>query len=294
MAIVFVREVAGREGVFDSTPVRDFRRVFLVLVDDLSTHPDQVKDAIGIPTLNEVHPRDSGSKVQRIIPRQMDDHPELWEVSVEYSSRSSQGSQTNPDPLLRPASFDWSTSRRTVPVTKTKKSCGDSNEFTSQAITNSAGEPFDPPPVIPDSSLVLRITRNEPLFDPEVRQFLNCTNMEVFQGFDGCTVLFSDVAATRVFEGDIEFDRVTYTFEINDSDWELELLDQGYYELVSGELKPARDGTEGTLPSKPVLLDGAGRKLASGEDPEFLAFGVFEAKDFGEMSLPDYRSYGDG
>lgn len=291
MAIIWVREIRGREGLFDASPVRDYRRIFQVLTDTPLTHADQVRDAAGMPLIGDAHPRDSGSVVQRIIPRQVDEKPELWDVIVEYSSRSSQGGISDSNPLDRPPRFDWSTRRRTIPVVKTRFGCNDSQSFVSQAIANSAGEPFDPPPLINESNMVLRITRNEAFFDPDgIESLLNCTNLEEFQGFEACSWLFTDVTSTRSFEGDNVFDTVTYTFERDIGGWQLELLDQGYYEKASGKLKPARDETENALPSKPVLLDGNGVKLALGSNPVFLDFNVYEAKSFAPLNLPNYST----
>ena len=66
--------------------------------------------------------------------------------------------------------------------------------------------------------------------------------------------------------------------------WDEQLLDRGWKVLVSGELVNATDDAGKAL-SEPVLMDGAGMKLTTGDDPVSLPYRLKREVSFASIPV---------
>src|SRR4029077_1319434 len=196
MAVTSVAEVwAGRSGNRDIKNVRNYRRTFLVLTDNMLDGPFEVGSIAGnplpgparIPLLFEYYKDtrgvvDLGTLCQKLTPRQAEE-PFAWYVDADYSSKidnpeQAQKGQTDDNPLNRPAIVKWSMSKYQKPVDAAFDANGE-----DVPIVNSANEHFDPAPEIDDSRIILTVDRNEPPIDPSVMiAYQDATNADDFFG----------------------------------------------------------------------------------------------------------------
>ena len=285
----------GRNGDIDNKGTRTYTRVFRVVTDSNLDGPREVRQATGIPRVNDPYivstEQDLGATVTSVKPSQQSEHPRVWLVSVEYSTDTGTSSQqeAEEDPLDRPAVIEWTFARFQIPA-----------EFDTDggAILNSAKERFDPPPMIDDSRPVLRITKNQSSFDPALAvSFQDAVNSDAFFGGNPGQVKVMAISSRNAFDAGTQFFEVQYEFMMRREGWALRVLDQGFKELIGGEQihmsEPIMDAAptpnpKGTVKiTSPALLDGSGRKLdPPTATPHFLDYDVYQTKTFATLNLP--------
>jgi hypothetical protein len=289
MAILSVTEMLGaRSGGIDAQWNRTYRRSWRIVTDGpLAIGPLGARSAIPV-TFGQVYSLkdNTGAVVEydnwslalacnaQIDPDCNDDCS--WVVTVEYGPYDPTEFPENP--LNHPVKVSWNGNRfeRVVFI--------DAN---GNPVLNSAGDYFDPPLMADDSRPMLRIVRNEQLYNPTYANLWKDTvNLDVFWGFDAGTVKLAFP------NGDLEFspvcgfyDVVTYEFEVNANGWVKQILDQGMRQIVSGKKVKILDDA-GAAVDSPALLNGAGKKLATGGAPVFLPFTVYQTADFSALNLP--------
>ncbi len=297
MAIYSVLEQRGRSGTIGADWKREYTRRFLVITTDKMDDVTVVRTAVDpsgypfIPTLGSIYTnaslspstlrRDFGSYVVSIECTETDpqvvqtngyDAPpntgSYWEVTVKYGPYDPQAFDSqNPLDSTEKPKVSWGLSRFTKPFDQ---------DTDGNAVLNSAGDYFDPPIELDDSRLVLRITRNEESYDPDLtNQYKDATNSDEFWDFPPDQVKLMDRSAELQSSGDCpindgEYWAVSYDFEIRPEGWTKQILDQGCKVLDdSGKLVNATDN-DGQPVNSPILLDGNGKKLPEGADPVFL------------------------
>jgi hypothetical protein len=303
MGVISVYETFdGRSSSLNDQRERNYTRTFNVICDTRLTDSAVVRIAPGIPRLWSpyITPTggiDRGSWCRNVEVRQDAACPELWRATVSYSSQL-----TRPDlnllenPLLRPLEIEWSGTDVMIPM---------EYDADGEAILNSAGELFDPPPETEDSRIVLKITRNLAVWDALDRlKYRKTVNTQRWFGFAAGQVLCNDMRGSRGFENglyywkeSVEFHIRTPRFEVLNEEtneyeleapadvWKLRILDRGLYERVGGKLQIALDRL-GRPVSQPVIFNGAGRKLTAG-DPTYLQFQRYRRRDF-NLLIPGY------
>ena len=279
----------GNEGV-----QRRYTRVFDVELDVWSgSNAQDIIDAQlaeGIPRLGDPFTTgrhtDLGSRCHSVVPSSTAE-PRFFVVTAQYSSSpgdfgepekevgnaanepgqndnaakdpNNPQAQENDDPLSRPAEISWSQGSYSEVVTKATL-VGGAGDTENHPITNSAGEPFDPPLEVEKSFLILTITRNQANFNQSAaNSYTNAYNSDTFFGFAAGTVKCKGISAVSVFEKNRHFWKATYVFEIRDA-WDYEILDAGYWEVVGGNRVEIKFPNGRPL-SAPWPLDGAGAKL---------------------------------
>lgn len=300
MAIILCKEKGGaRRGDIDDKGVRRYTRVWVVFTDDRLVGAGVVRQAAGIPRVFDPYVTDTeldlGARVKSVEAQEDGEYPLRWEVTVEYSSATGDEEQGQENPLDKPAAIRWSTAKEKKAVSTSVDTIGPGPDFLievgGEPITNSASQPFDPPPEVDDTRLVLTITKNQGFFSPNtIEEFTadgGAINRYSFWGFDPGTVHIEDLDAEEVWENGFFFYKVTYVFHIKRSGWKLTLLDCGFCQLSLDLLnwEVIRDDRDGSPISQPALLS-AGRKLAADGDPVFMKFGVMPIKDFTVLALP--------
>jgi len=262
---------------------KDDARVFDVLFSQGETAAERrvlAKTAVDpfsgekIPQYWEQHPADPWLFVTSITSSQ-GTGPFHYKVAVNYVSVG--------NPLEQPMEIEWLHNITNELVDR---------EATGKAITNSANESFDPPITKEVYDLVLRLKRNEELFNPiNAVKYTGAINNDNFvcpadysgttvqypPGVVKCTLLkgIPKRAATLYYHevhyefqfrlGEIE-ETEPGTWEVLGLGWKKRILDQGFRTLKkedgewTGEYEPILDA-EGNPVREPQLLDGKGEQL---------------------------------
>jgi hypothetical protein len=159
----------------------------------------------------------------------------------------------------------------------------DPNRAVRVAIMNSAWMPFDPPPMVEVSRLVLSVTKNMPVATVEYLLLLkNAVNATPWKGAPARCARIKDVThdGGKQTNG-IKFVTTKWEIAIDADTFDLRVLDAGFYERVTytdedtqeqvTEIVRIKDANDDGA-TVPFLLDGNGRKLAHGAPPVFLRF----------------------
>jgi hypothetical protein len=284
--------LGARTGGIDSLWHRTYKRQFRVVTDNKWTGALAVRSAIPVALGNAYLLKDdTGTAIEHDdwafctkIEAAVESEDDLsWRVTVEYGYYDATifGEQ----PLEHPIKISWGLTRFDTPL----EQATDPNTGDIIAVVNSAGDYFDPPPTKDDSRWKLSIVRNEQTYDPSYADtYRDAVNNAVWFGglFDVGTAKCCGILGTLQYNPTCGYYyEVTYEFEINYNTWKKKILDQGLYTLDSSNVySPALDD-KGAPVTQPVLLDGAGAKLAEGAAPVYLEFEVYSMVDFGPLGL---------
>lgn len=270
---------------------KTYTRVFKVRFDSAAT-PESAATASGIPVINDDHNENANAKCIKIDPQKVDESRIDYVVQVDYETRTFTLPPSHPDPLDDPPTVNWGHWTEQKVVDK------DNNGV---AITNSAGDVYDPPPAKDRHKMQVTIIRNEATYDPEIADnFLDSVNDddEPIGGWtistrNGKMIGFSAVDAER--DG-TAYKIVTYIIQVDGDTWDLELLDQGLrqYDTATGSGSGSSSGNklirmkddEGEDITTPRNLDGNGIALATDSTPVFNAYRWRDEKDWSTLNLP--------
>lgn len=161
-----------------------------------------------------------------------------------------------------PIEIEWNTVEVQSPAEKDK----DGN-----AVVNSAGDPFDPPAMKDESRWQITVRTSVSSVPSYVLNYRNRVNNASVtldgQTFAARTLLVRRIAIGKEYIRNSGTARdITIVFEHDESTWDLVQVDRGYRILdpsdVTKRILALND--DKTLPSSPILLDGAGAVL---DDP---------------------------
>lgn len=235
----------------------------------------------------------------------------LWDVWVDYDSeyeRRDNPFTEPPDIEYDSELFDEPMPGRAAPQYDISSQSGNSGadpliEVNARgwqaALSNSAGEVFDPPVTRKSVTPLVRYTRNEPNFTAQYKLFFeNTVNNAVWSGLQARQAWLRSIRAqshvqksTNVVTPDIFYFRVEYTFALKGETWDIQKLDNGSYYLdyvgLTGYKKAFRD-TNGN-PYFGLLdhsdPDEPGKKLADGEDPQYIIFPGYRETTFDLLGI---------
>jgi hypothetical protein len=213
-----------------------------------------------------------------------------WVVTVQYGPYDPTEFPENP--LNHPIKVSWGGNKFEKAVEETAP---DENGETTP-ILNSAGCYFDPPITIDDTRPTCHVVRNEQTYNPVYAlNYKDVVNSDDWNGFPPGTVKLALPTAELEFSAVCGYYFiVNYEFEINPEGWDLQILDQGTMELVdvpADDEGPDEQGVanikdkNGDNVSQPVLLDGNGNQLPSGDDPVYLTFKGYGQIAFASLNL---------
>ncbi len=206
------------------------------------------------------------------------------------------GQQPQANPTLRPPVYNWGSQeyqealRHDAVIRPGGKML---------PVANSAFELFDPVPMRTLSVRTLTIERNTLTYDPLVSwNYENKVNSEPvtirdpngpLYVFPALTALCKSWTGTDDYESGIPFTKETIVIHFRADGWLLNILDAGLNERrPDGKLTPIRDQVTASNATKPVPLDGQGRKLViEGANTKFvfLGFNQYEQLSFAPMNL---------
>ncbi len=256
MAVVSVRPIAGgRRGGIDEEITRRYYRAFVVITNDVNDGPLIVRLATlqGMPFLGQPYAygndADPFALCIDVQIHQVEGSPYVWGVTAEYSTKRRVPAFVE-NPLLRPPEIEWNKTTIQRPLTRDQY---------GNAIVSSANDPYDPAPERPESCLTLRFARNEAAFDRVFASFYYDTvNLDDFLGFGPRQARCESITASRQFENNIIFYKVTYEFHFRLRTWDMPLLDQGFRDYLGRQFF---DTVTSAPLSYATLLDGRGRRL---------------------------------
>jgi hypothetical protein len=160
-----------------------------------------------------------------------------------------------------PVEIEWGTEEFQVPAITDK----DGNK-----ILNTAGDPFDPPAFIDDSRIAITIRTTVSSVPSYVLNYRNRVNSSSFT-IDGQSIAARRALVRRILIGK-EYLRntgtardVSITMHLAETTWDVVLLDRGFRKLDPSDVtkRVLITNDDSTLPSAPVLLDGAGDVLSN-------------------------------
>jgi hypothetical protein len=266
----------------DKSGGRSYRRTYDVHSDDPNETMVAVRQAL--PLAWEADPVDGAAVVVTRTAEQDPKARKLWrgEVIWEWAPEEDE----DEDPLERDPKIRWTANRVLVPAIKDRD--GD-------AIVNSAGDFFDPPPERPRTRWIANIQFNATVIPTNLRQYADAVNNAAIT-IDGepvaaerAQVVGLDISEIQYWgEDQTAYRSITLAVEVRDDDdesFDLELIDQGYRITgYGGELEDILIPDEqGTLnrPSAPVLLNGSGGKLTnpSPSTAVFLTYDISNLRD---------------
>jgi len=269
MPVISIKEKAKGREAGRSENTNTYSRVFLVETDAVSDGPQVAREASGIPRMFDVHPADNRAFVNDISVRETENR-KLFEVFVSYQTFPGRHFQRRENPLREDPEIDWSFVNESEIVTQ---------DTAGKAITNSAGDVFDPPLEQTRSFLQFGMVRNERDFDPaEAVSFINSVNSveTTIGGFIAAarTAKMVEMSGKSVATPGRDYWVVSYKVIFDEDTFDREVLDAGFNALnAAGKKVKIHNEGDGTDATQPVKLDGAGKVLAAA------APGVLEVQD---------------
>lgn len=298
------------QGTQDSSRTYRFTRKFLVETNSVNDGPKVVLSHEYIPKIGDIYDvgydrLDEAKCISRSAT--CSESPFIWLVDCEFSSNPNEADVGTADsPLTAPVQISYDKSKFTKVVDKARFIPFDEDGnlksyeegLDNQAVSNSAGDAFDPQPEIDDSRPIIVMVKNFPTFAPSILlDYRDVINSDEFFGCPPRTVKLSGINVTKEF-GPFEYFRATFEFELDPNEWCLRILDQGLRQLADGDKKrrvAIKEDTEsgeetGDPVTSPVLLDGKGRKarstVASGIiTPKFRVYYPYKQKPFSALGL---------
>ena len=267
MALTFLGEDPGSRSVTHSLGEITARRV---LQWESSSQSDDEFDVLAdanCPNVGSAHPRYSSLWLQSRTVNNVNPW-KGWQVELSYSSKVELSETPTSDPIR----ISWGTEQFQRPLVFDKN--GD-------AVVNSAGDPFDPPPMIDDSRRTVTIRVNVASVPSYISSYQDTVNSDQFV-IDGFTVNIGQakIQSITVSEPQVRnettYREITITMHIQKDGWKIEPLDAGFREIDGAGRKNIVNSIDGEEPTSPVPLNGSGVVLAA-PTPSTAVFLEFDA-----------------
>jgi hypothetical protein len=257
--------------------VRTYSRRWKVSTSLITENEYHVGSASGLPLIGDTHPSDALAWCVS-LDVQCPNPWKGWTVTAEYSSEF----QLSVTPTSDPAIITWGTEQFQKPAEY-------DNDF--NAITNSAGDGFDPPYMMDDSRRVATIQKNVAVSPSWLLDYQDAVNSDAFNIGD-VAILAGQAKMQAVSIGPAErrnntlFYPLSFTISIQRDKWKLEPLDMGF-RYKDGNDRKVIVNDDGTIPTAPVLLNGAGGVLMnpSSASAVFLSYNIYKTRAFSSLPL---------
>lgn len=290
---IYRRELPGREiniGKYDDWTRR---RSWLVFTDTRAYDEGQLLlDGISGGTFPtpylSTHPDDARFLCKRLAGKQDTRSPLHWRVTADYDTKPWDNDDEE-NPLDRRTKVSWSTVKYQKAIEKDRD---------GEAILNSAGDYFDPPPLKDVSRWTATITKNLDAIPTAIFDYPDAIN-DADWTLQGITIpqhtakIIGIQISDLQKEGDVEFYTFTYTVEFDSvHQWKGKYLNQGYYYLTDPAVSPRnrkRCRVDGRDSASPQLLDGDGQQIAdpSPSNATFEEYDVETELNFSVLPTPD-------
>lgn len=238
-------------------------QVWRAETDSASDDATVVAAHASCPLLGTAHPNYAYARLKSRSFNNESFSKKIWLVTLTYSTGIY---ETNSNPLNTAARITWRSEQYQRAAVFDKDGV---------AITNSAGDPYDPAPERDDSRWQATVVKNMPMVPTWLLTYQDAINNAPFI-IDGLTVQARKAKVQSVEIGDWQYSsstayrQLTLGIAIAKDGFQLDLVDQGFNKLVSGSggytreaiLIDDEDGNK-VQPTTPVLLDGAGGVVAN-------------------------------
>ena len=291
MAVTDVILRPSREGSSKETGLRTYSRKYIVICNTPNEPEPSVGSAFGLPGVNSPHPSDPTCRCAELKLSQREEERYFWDVEATYTNEpktpAAQSQTSNPtptNPLTEPAKVKIKSKHYEEPLVKDKD---------DEAVLNSAGDYFDPPPMKDSSRWTISITKNVASVPSGFLDYIDTVN-------DGSiTIAGIPLAARQAKISDINVDpmsangtkylQVQYDIDLKKGPGFVHnILDQGLYHNQLGKHIPCTL-EDGTIATTPQGLDGTGQQAMMPVTPVsavFLDFYAYEEMDFSALDLP--------
>jgi hypothetical protein len=280
--MAIVKPILGVQHTLDKAGKREYTRDYVVTMATANADPSSVRLATGVPRIGQSWTMggvtDAGALCTEVEPQQSDDSPSVWTVTCRWSSDHGD-LEEEPNPLLRPPTISWSSTREERVEFKDRQG----NKY-----RNTVGDPFDPPPSTQDVHPLLTITRNEASFSAAVAyQYTNAVNSATFYGAAAGYVRINGISASSKVEGEYSFWEVTYEIQFNPRKWvPYEVLNAGpRFKAVAGADPEQNKDKNGIPTTTPCLLKEDGTKVAEDGEPYYINFYLYDQVSFSALNL---------
>lgn len=291
---------------------RQYGRVFYV--ETSSKYDDAIKVlmAPGLPSLFSIY--DVGTAMDigaRCIGRDTAQiGPTQWEVSLTYDSdpgdptdptspdnpQYPDNQEDDPDKWYENVAVTFSAVDEVISNGQTRNAYDPyiaGADPTNRTITNSAGEPYDPPPTQMVYYPVLTFTIYRKVFDKALAlKYVGAKNADIFWGgtprqwrivkYDTGGIEYK-----KVGNSDVWYYKIDIECEFKEDTWDLKLLDYGSY-WVSGTAPNLIRHSFLTKDGQPYtgLLNENGGKLADNEEVHYRTYSLGSVLPFAVLNLP--------
>lgn len=277
-AIVYIKPLPGREADWGLANDSSYRRSWWVMTDSRYMFEGQLL-ADGITAgyfpapYVDTHPNDARFLCKRLTGKQDRNAALHWVVDAIYDTKPGQDDDKE-TPLDRRAKIRWRTNKYQKAVEKDRD---------DEAILNSAGYYFDPPPLKDLSRWTVTVSKNVPAVPTDILTYPDALNAATWtiQGIavepNAAKIMEIDISDLQK-EQDEEFYVFTYTVEFDRDLWQGIYLNIGFYDADGERIKDASD--------KPVVypwpLDEDGMKIATPTpaNATYSRYDIFPELDF--------------
>lgn len=283
MGVLAVHPIAPRSGEAEGPEAITAVRKWLVHVSSSLDTEHTIYASGLLPVRYAPLPENGFLTLRRISAAHHGSTPLAWVVTGTYSSapidRREQDKQDF-GPLDRPATRRWSTVQYREAVEE---------DVDGNAVVNTAGDLYDPPPERDTANWTVTITKNVASVPPFIINYQNTLNDDDIS-IGGLTVAEGLAKINAIEIGDkmnesgVDFYQFSYTLEIKKAGWDLRLLQQGLRQKneIDGTGRIPCVDNNGRPVSSPVLLDIDGIQQT---DPAkisavYVSHEIYESKDF--------------
>lgn len=254
-------------------------RAFLAMTDNILDDELVIMSHADCPKVGDMHPSDPDAWCRSVRARNEDYSKKVWTIEAEYSTDR----EINISPTADPAEISWDTENYQRAYFKDRSGYG---------ITNSAGDPYDPPPEGDDSRWTVTVTKNVDVVPTWLLTYRDAVNSAAFN-LDGLAIPAGAAKIMSVKIGKWEkrsifwYRTVSITMAIDSAGWQLSLLDAGFRAISGSNRVNITNAGDGENVTGPVPLNGSGVVLTNPTPSTcvFRNFDIYPSKDFSVLPL---------
>lgn len=293
MAVVTVKEIHNGRDAEDITN-RDsaetrYTRIFRVVTDDAYDDSTIILGHEDVPKNGDRHDQDELARCRRRVARNESFSKIVWIVTCAYSTAL----ELQSNPLNDAARITWATQQYQAPFIKDRD---------GKAVTNSAGDPFDPPAEKEDSRWAVTVQKNVTSIPASILAYRNAINSTEFV-VDGIPVASQHGLISSINIGEFQYRNAiayrsfSFTMQLRDSTegaWVISIADLGLNQIfaigdetVLERIKIADGDDKNEWHTTPQQLDGSGFAV---DNPTSLTvvfrnFNAYNLLDFNVLPL---------
>lgn len=325
MSVVSAKQIHDSTNGTFTKRARSQSVVYRVQTDDPQDGPNTVVSSSSLPSLGSYYSfggeSDTVSRLTRKVARRTSNRL-VWTVECQYETPGSKSGSPSgkqrydengeevENPLDEFRRVSVRSTKLTLPVEEAELlSAGFPGraQNTFGPVTNSAGQPFNPPLTQEVPITVITLTDNREEWPEALAEAEGKVNSDFFSIIrKGYAPLFvphdcmcDSVSGSLMFEAGVFFWEVEIVILYNPLKWRTQVLDRGFLHnaeegdpdgeggtVTEGDIlagaAPLRGAADnfGVPYSEPILLDGQGNALERGAEPVFLEYRVYEETPF--------------